>query len=69
MHKISTQNNLLRYAYNRVNLLEADQIQRAIDGDPLVAQDFREIVEIVNILDNVKLEPSKECIDRILAHS
>ncbi len=67
MLQISTQNNLVRYAYNETGLIESDQIQRAIDGDPLVAQEFREVVEVINLLDDVKLEPSKECIDRILA--
>jgi hypothetical protein len=69
MHKITTQNNLLRYAYNETRLLESDQIQRAIDGDPIVGQDFREIVKVINILDDARLEPSKESIERILAHS
>lgn len=65
----STRNNLIRYAYNEVNLLEADQAQRTIDGDPLIEQEYREMVEVINILDQVKLEPSNECIKRILAHS
>ncbi len=69
MNKITTQNNLVRYAYNETGLLAGDQVQRAIDGDPLVEQDFREIVEVINILDSVRLEPSKGCIERILAHA
>ncbi len=67
MLQISTRNNLVRYAYNETGLLEADQIQRAIDGDPLVQQEYRELVEVINILDTVMMEPSQATIDRILA--
>ncbi len=63
----STRNNLVRYAYNEVGLLEADQSQRMIDGDPLIEQEYKEMVEVINILDQVRLEPSKECIERILS--
>ena len=63
----STRNNLVRYAYNEVDLLEADQSQRLIDGDPLIEQEYKEMVEVINILDKVQLEPSKECIKRILS--
>ncbi|TAH38784.1 MAG: hypothetical protein EYC69_13940 [Bacteroidetes bacterium] len=63
----STQNKLVLYAYNEVGLLEADQSQRLIDGDPLIEQEYKEMVEIINTLDKVRLEPSKECIERILA--
>lgn len=69
MHKISTLNKLVPYAYNETGLIEGDQTQRAIDGDPLVAQEYREIVEMINILDQVHLVPSEDCIKRILAHS
>ncbi len=62
-----TQNNLVRYAYNEVDLFEADQSQRLIDGDPLIEQEYKEMVEVINILDKVQLEPSKGCIERILA--
>ncbi len=69
MLKNSTRNNLVRYAYNETGLIDGDQIQRYIDGDPLVENDFKEIVAVINLLDEVKMEPSAECITRILAHS
>ena len=63
----STRNNLVRYSYNEFGFLEDDQSQRMIDGDPLIEQEYKEMVEVINILDQVRLEPSKECIERILS--
>ncbi|HNQ61217.1 MAG TPA: hypothetical protein PKJ62_02415 [Bacteroidia bacterium] len=69
MLKNSTRNNLVRYAYNETGLIDGDQTQRLIDGDPLVENEFKEIVDFINLLDEIKLEPSAECIKRIMAHS
>ncbi len=67
MNKIATQENLIRYAYNETRLFEADQVQRAIDGDPLIREEYQEITEVLNKLSEVKLEPSDTCIAGILA--
>ena len=67
MNKKSTQKDLLRYAYNETDLHDADSIQRSIDGDPLVQQDFNEIVDVIKILDGGKVQPSQESIDKIMA--
>jgi len=69
MNKITTQENLIRYAYNETRLFEADQVQRSIDGDPLIREEYREIVEVLNLLGEVTLEPSEACIAGILAKS
>jgi hypothetical protein len=69
MNKITTQENLIRYAYNETRLFEADQVQRSIDGDPLIREEYREIVEVLNLLGELTLEPSEACIAGILARS
>ena len=66
MVKKSTQTDLLIYAYNEAGLLDSDRIQRAIDGDPVVADEFREITEVIETLDKGKLKPSAESVAAVL---
>ncbi len=66
MMKTTTQNDLLSYAYNETDLQDSDRIQRAIDGDPLVAGDFNEIVSVIEVLDKAVPEINPAVIDRIL---
>ena len=47
MNKTSTQKELLRYAYNETDLSDSDRIQKSIDGDPLVQQDYNEIHDVM----------------------
>ena len=69
MIKTTTQQDLILYAYNETGLTESDRVQRNIDGDPLVQQDFTEIVSVMSSLDEMKVEPSEDCINKILAFS
>jgi len=69
MIKTTTQKDLVLYAYNEAGLTESDRVQRSIDGDPLVQQDFQEIISAMDSLDQIKLNPSQESIDKILAFS
>lgn len=67
--KTTTQNDLILYAYNECGLRDADRIQRGIDGDPLVQQEFSEIVQVLESMNVILVEPSQQSIDRILAFS
>ena len=61
-----TMQDLLRYAYNETGLKDSDRIQRSIDGDPLIADDYRELFKVLNCLDEAAPSPSDEVIERIL---
>ncbi len=67
MNKTTTQRDLLLYASNESDLLDSDQVQRSIDGDPMVQQDFNEIISAMSSLDHWLLEPSEKSIEAILA--
>jgi hypothetical protein len=67
MIKTTTQKDLLRYASNETGLLDSDHIQRSIDGDPLVQQEYNELLDAINSLDLVMLNPSQKSIEAILA--
>ena len=69
MKENSTRTNLLLYAYNETDLCRSDQVQRLIDGDPLVAVAFKEITETLSFLDTFKALPSEKTIQKILAFS
>ena len=69
MIKTTTQKDLLRYAYTETKLLDSDRIQRAIDGDPLLSNDYQEIVKVMEMLDVSCPAPSDEAIRKILLHA
>jgi hypothetical protein len=66
MNKTSTQEDLVQYAYNETNLPDSDRIQRSIDGDPLVQQDYNEIHNVLKTLDEGKVSPSQKSLDAIM---
>ncbi len=65
MNKTTTQ-DLIYYAYNETDLKNSDRIQRSIDGDPLVQNDFNDITETMSALDSGKVRPSEATLKRIL---
>lgn len=69
MMETTTQNELLIYAYNESGLHDSDRIQRAIDGDPLVADEFNQIVSVMEMLDKAVPEINPATIQRILQFS
>ena len=69
MNKTTTPQDLIFYAYNETDLKNSDRIQRSIDGDPLVQQDFNEIIEALNTLEKGKLSPAESTIAKILDYS
>ena len=66
MIKRSTLSDLLSYAYNETGLIESDRIQREIDGDPLLQDEYKEITITLNVLDDAKPDINPEVIKRIL---
>ncbi len=68
MNKTTTR-DLLYYAYNESDLKDSDRIQRGIDGDPLVQNEFNEILETLSVLEASKVQPSKATLKKILDFS
>jgi hypothetical protein len=66
MNKTTTKEDLILYAYNESDLKDSDRVQRSIDGDPIIQQDFNEIIETMDALDEGKLNPSDSTIQKIL---
>ena len=66
MVHISTYSDLLSYAYNETGLSDSDRIQRSIDGDPVVRDEFHEVTAVLGLLDEATPAVPQESVDRIL---
>ena len=66
MIKRSTLSELISYAYNETGLCDSDRIQRSIDGDPLLQEEYKELTTVIQTLDAAKPVVSEESINRIL---
>jgi hypothetical protein len=67
MNKTTTKQDLILYAYNESDLKNSDRIQRGIDGDPLVQDEFNEIIDALSSLDSGKVQPSEATLKKIMA--
>ena len=65
--KSTNYSDLLCYYYNETDLLDSDRIQRAIDGDPILQNEYNELNEMMELIAIPTLEPSAKSIERILA--
>lgn len=65
MIRRSTLNDLLSYHYNETGLCDSDRIQRHIDGDPAVREEYNEIISVMHSL-SVVPELSPESVKKIL---
>lgn len=65
MNKTSTK-NLIKYAYNDTRLTETVETRNAIDGDPLIAAEYNELLETMKTMDELDLNPSDETVKAIL---
>ena len=64
MNKTTTR-DLLFYAYNETDLKDADRIQRSIDGDPLVQNEYNELLSTLSLLDHGPLKPRESTLRKI----
>ena len=69
MNKTTTKQDLILYAYNETDLKNSDRIQRAIDGDPLVQDEYKGITDTLDFLEAGKVQPSAETIEKIMSFS
>lgn len=67
MNKTTTPEDLILYAYNETGLKDSDRIQRSIDGDPLMQQDYNEMFETLAVLDSGQVQPGSAVLQRILS--
>ena len=66
MNQNYTAEDLILYAYNETELRDSVRIQNQIDSDPLIADEYREIVASINSLDKIILEPDAFVMNRLM---
>ncbi|MFM9007500.1 MAG: hypothetical protein ACKORE_02845 [Bacteroidota bacterium] len=60
---------LLLYLYNETDLCESHTAQSAIDSDPLIAGEFRELAHTTSSLDNLLIPAPKACLSAVLQYA
>jgi len=66
MNQNYTREELILYAYNETELSDSVRIQNAIDSDPLVNSEYKELHETLNSLDRILLEPDDKVMSRLM---
>jgi hypothetical protein len=69
MADTSTFERLLAYAYNETGLLESDRIQRQIDGDPMVKEEYSQLIGVLESMNIGNPIVPDRCIKAILAQA
>ncbi|MBK5285490.1 MAG: hypothetical protein JJE25_08795 [Bacteroidia bacterium] len=66
MQQNYTTEDLILYAYNETEFGDSVRVQHAIDSDPLIENEYEKIVETINSLDMIMLEPDKKVMRNLI---
>lgn len=69
MIKTSTTENLILYLFNETGMSDSVLIQRDIDTDPEVENEFDSIKRAVRYIDKALMDPSPECLNKIMRYA
>jgi hypothetical protein len=69
MEQTFTIDDYVRYIYNETDLPDTVLIQRSIDNDEEVEEDFQQLVKTVHLLDKILQEPRQTTVNKILEFS
>jgi ribonuclease HIII len=67
MNTQSTQLELIRFFYHETSIDENLKIKEEVESNPLVSDQFDEYSDILNSLNNLKLEPSERVVKNLFA--
>lgn len=69
MEQTFTIDDYVRYIYNETDLPDTVLIQRSIDNDEEVEEDFQQLVKTVKLLDKILQKPRQATVNKILEFS
>lgn len=69
MKKTITQDDLVLYAYNELNSIDSQEVENAVNADPLLLEQLQEIIEMQGILDTACTAPNPTSLQIILEES
>lgn len=64
-----TQDDLIRYLYHETTEKENREIDKALISDHELQKQYKELVDMKNQLDAVRIEPTEKCISHILNYA
>ena len=64
-----TTNDLILYLYNETDLTDTVFVQKAIDNDDDIAEEYSQLVAVKQLLDHLPVSPSSASVDSIMAYS
>lgn len=69
MIKTFTQDDLVRYIYQETTVEESIEIETALIFDEGLSDTYNELLRTFDMLEQVKVTPSKQTLDKILSYS
>lgn len=69
MNQTFTQNDLLTLIYDEKDDCSNIKVKKELVTNPTLAAEYRELKQVVSILDNNLLEPKSNTVQTILKHS
>lgn len=69
MDENSTLNKLILYYYNELGMADSVLAQRLIDRNFAVHEEYEMLKETISRIEEIVMEPSDSCIDRILFYN
>jgi hypothetical protein len=69
MNEHVTPEKLLLYLYNETGMSDSVQVQRSIDSDPAIEEEFNLFARTRQLLDGIDLHASRDSIATILGYA
>ena len=69
MHKNTTFNDLLLFAFNETQLADTVRVVNALDADPLISNEYAEIQATISGIQEAAVKPSERVMQKILAYA
>lgn len=68
MDQTSTQTDLLRLIYQETDRLETSDLLSAIEADPVIKQEFNELLALQGCMDKYFVSPSETAVHNVISH-
>ncbi len=69
MNETLTLNDLILYLYNETELTESVMVQKAIDTDDEVEEEFANLVAVKNMIDSSLMKASPRSMETVMAYA
>lgn len=69
MNEHTTPEKMLLYLYNEAGMSDSVLVQRSIDNDPAIEEEFNLMVKARKLLDRIELHASQDSIASVLGYA